>query len=95
MTLAVMTRASLDHTGQGLRAGRAITAAALLLVLAGFTMPGSLLLTVSATLWCAAFLGFTLHLGPNAATTAVGSGQGTKVWRRGSVPHGVVLTTPE
>ncbi len=71
MTLAVMTRASLGHTGQGLHAGPAITAiyvcvnaAALVRMLAAFNMLTSILLAVSATLWCAAFLGFALHLGP-------------------------------
>lgn len=72
MTLAVMTRATLGHTGQELRAGAgtvaifaAITAAALLRLAAGL-LPAhhSLLLTLAGAAWIAAFAGFALLYGP-------------------------------
>jgi uncharacterized protein involved in response to NO len=70
MTLAVMTRASLGHTGQLLRAGRAtqiIYAAALgaavTRIVAAFS--GSITLVEFAGLaWIAAFGGFVLVYGP-------------------------------
>jgi uncharacterized protein involved in response to NO len=66
MTLAVMTRASLGHTGQALHAGRGVQAiyAAVLLaaaarILAALAPQGSfVLLHVAAFAWAFAFLGF-------------------------------------
>lgn len=72
MTLAVMTRATLGHTGQALRAGPAamfIFAAILLAVLAriaaafGIGMQDTLL-HVAAFAWFAAYAGFALAFGP-------------------------------
>ncbi|WP_443397141.1 NnrS family protein [Antarctobacter jejuensis] len=69
MTLAVMTRASLGHTGQALTANRATVAIYLCLfgsVLArylGFFHPG--LTHFSGALWLAAFAGFVLAYGPS------------------------------
>ena len=70
MTLAVMTRASLGHTGQPLRAGRgtqiiyaAILAAAVTRIIAAFS--GSIALMEFAGLaWISAFGGFALVYGP-------------------------------
>jgi len=72
MTVAVMTRATLGHTGQELTAGRgtvaiylAIIASVLCRFLAGFTVEWSaLLLDAAGTLWCAGFLGFAVLYGP-------------------------------
>lgn len=72
MTLAVMTRAILGHTGQHLTAGwgtcgiyLGLLGAILLRVLAG-TMPwyGTVLYGVSAVLWIASFAGFAVIYGP-------------------------------
>ncbi len=68
MTLAVMTRASLGHTGRALVAGKrtiaiyaVITMAALLRLLAPVLGPHySLALSLSAVAWCGAFGGFAL-----------------------------------
>ncbi|QEW27152.1 NnrS protein [Roseovarius indicus] len=69
MTLAVMTRASLGHTGQALTANRATVAIYLCLfgaVLARFWASLHLGLThLSGALWLAAFLGFVLAYGPS------------------------------
>jgi uncharacterized protein involved in response to NO len=70
MTLAVMTRASLGHTGQPLRAGRAtliiyaaVLAAAIARIVAAFS--GSITLVEFAGLaWLAAFGGFVFVYGP-------------------------------
>ena len=70
MTLAVMTRASLGHTGQPLRAGRAtqiiyaaVFGAAVARIVAAFS--GSITLVEFAGLaWIAAFGGFVLLYGP-------------------------------
>lgn len=74
MTLAVMTRATLGHTGRELKADRAtglIYVAILLSTVFRFVaafFPGEMaLLHVSATLWMAAFFGFALHYGPMVA----------------------------
>jgi len=75
MTLAVMTRASLGHTGQALTASRAtqaiyaaIVTAALLRVAAAVLYGGAMpLLQTSAALWALAFLGFGLAYGPMLA----------------------------
>lgn len=71
MTLAVMTRASLGHLGKPLQATRGIifiyvcvVAAALLRILAGFTLTPQPLLDLAAVAWVAAFAGFTLLFGP-------------------------------
>jgi uncharacterized protein involved in response to NO len=65
MTLAVMTRASLGHTGRPLTAGRAtstiylaVLAAAALRLASGFAPGQPALLHLSAALWIAAFAGF-------------------------------------
>lgn len=75
MTLAVMTRATLGHTGHALRADRptvaiyaAIIGSTLLRFIAGF-WPGHMLFDVAGLLWCVAFLGFAVAYGP-------------KLWRR-------------
>lgn len=72
MTLAVMTRASLGHTGQALHAGRSTQAIYFAVLLAAaFRIAAALapqwsfvLLHVAALLWLAAFLGFAVAYGP-------------------------------
>ena len=72
MTLAVMTRATLGHTGRTLTAGAATVAIYGLVVLAALTrigaavFPGGIdwLLSVSAVAWIGAFAGFSLVYGP-------------------------------
>jgi uncharacterized protein involved in response to NO len=72
MTLAVMTRASLGHTGRALTAGAAtqsIYGAIILAALARICAvihpaQSELLLHVAALTWVAAFLGFALAYGP-------------------------------
>jgi uncharacterized protein involved in response to NO len=71
MTLAVMTRASLGHTGQPLTATRAITLiyvaafiAAAARIGAAFGMMRTGLLHVSATAWVLAFVGFVAVYAP-------------------------------
>lgn len=76
MTLAVMTRATLGHTGQALTAGPATTGiyvamlgSVLVRVAAGIWPDlASGFYTASAALWCLAFLGFTLVYGPSLMT---------------------------
>ncbi|ANK79824.1 MAG: hypothetical protein TEF_12145 [Rhizobiales bacterium NRL2] len=76
MTLAVMTRATLGHTGRGLQAGRgtallyaAVLAAGLSRVAAALLPEQAILLfSVSALGWAVAFLGFALLYG-RALTT--------------------------
>ncbi|MBZ9846868.1 NnrS family protein [Mesorhizobium sp. CA14] len=70
MTLAVMTRASLGHTGRALAAGAgtraifaAIVIAAILRVAAAMASDATLLLHMSAGLWIAAFVGYAAHFG--------------------------------
>ncbi len=69
MTLAVMTRATLGHSGQKLLADKATVAVYICLFLAVVSrlasgvLPG--LLNLSALLWIAAFLGFTVCYGPS------------------------------
>jgi uncharacterized protein involved in response to NO len=70
MTLAVMTRASLGHTGQSLEAGAATQAiyagaffAAVLRIIAAFA-PSLVLLHLAGLAWVAAFAGFALAYGP-------------------------------
>lgn len=71
MTLAVMTRSTLGHTGRELRADFvtcliyvAIVMATILRFAAAFFPAEMVLLHASATLWVAAFSGFALHYGP-------------------------------
>ncbi|MEI6202419.1 MAG: NnrS family protein [Enhydrobacter sp.] len=72
MTLAVMSRATLGHTGQALVASRGLQlvyAAAMLAALARICAVlhpfwGSALLLVAASGWAAAFLGFAILYGP-------------------------------
>jgi uncharacterized protein involved in response to NO len=70
MTLAVMTRAALGHTGRELRADvgtcsiyAAIVGAALLRIASAFVPTETMLLHASATLWAAAFLGYVAMFG--------------------------------
>ena len=71
MTLAVMTRASLGHTGRALKADKAtcalyglVTLAALLRVASPFfAAHGALLVSLSGLAWSAAFATFALHYG--------------------------------
>ena len=65
MTLAVMVRATLGHTGHPLRAGKAgafvfaaILVAAVARIAAAIGLPGEWLLHLSASAWAAAFLGY-------------------------------------
>ncbi len=72
MTLAVMTRASLGHTGRALVASPATQAIYLAIVLAALVRIGALLapaenlrlLDIAALAWCAAFFGFAVAFGP-------------------------------
>jgi uncharacterized protein involved in response to NO len=71
MTLAVMTRASLGHTGQPLVASpstqviyAAIVVAAAARVVAAFDVWRDAALTISATAWVLAFGSFALSFGP-------------------------------
>ena len=71
MTLAVMTRSTLGHTGRELKADRATTLiyvaivlATLLRFVAAFFPAETPILHLAATLWIAAFFGFALHYGP-------------------------------
>lgn len=71
MTLAVMTRATLGHTGAALHAGSAtaalylfIVAAVLLRILSGFASTPGAFLMASGLCWCMAYLGFVLVYGP-------------------------------
>ena len=71
MTLAVMTRASLGHTGRPLIATRpvqliylAAVVAALARIAAAFDVLRELMLQLSATAWAAAFGGFVIAFGP-------------------------------
>lgn len=71
MTLAVMTRSTLGHTGRELRADLAtgaiyvaIVMATLLRFAAAFFPAQMALLHASATFWIAAFFGFALRYGP-------------------------------
>lgn len=70
MTLAVMVRATLGHTGRALRAGRAgrfvfciILVAALMRIAAALGLRGDWPIHLAAGAWAAAFLGFALLYG--------------------------------
>lgn len=72
MTLAIMTRASLGHTGHALVAGRLtqaiyalVVAAAVLRVAAAFEPTTMVLLHVAAAVWIAAFWIFAVGYGPS------------------------------
>lgn len=78
MTLAVMTRASLGHTGQLLVATRPIQAiyaaaivAALARIVAAFGFARTPMLHLSATAWVLAFLGFAVVFAPLLTTRRV------------------------
>jgi len=72
MTIAVMTRATLGHTGQALSASLATQAIYVAIVVAAVARvcaalhPNSamILLTISGIAWAAAFLGFALAYAP-------------------------------
>ena len=71
MTLAVMTRASLGHTGRALAAGRLtqaiyllVVAAALLRIAAAFAPAATALLHAAGAAWIAAFWIFAVGYGP-------------------------------
>jgi uncharacterized protein involved in response to NO len=71
MTLAVMTRASLGHTGRPLTATRwteliylAVLIAALARIAAAFDVLQTAMLHLAATAWIAAFGGFVMAYGP-------------------------------
>ncbi len=71
MTLAVMTRASLGHSGRPLTADRwtsaifvLVIAAALARILAGTSLASAGLQHLAATLWVLAFAGFAVHYWP-------------------------------
>ncbi|RUU68338.1 NnrS family protein, partial [Mesorhizobium sp. M2C.T.Ca.TU.009.01.2.1] len=70
MTLAVMARATLGHTGRELRASAgtcavfvAIIVAAILRVAAGLAPAMAILLDLSAAFWAAAFIGYAVLFG--------------------------------
>lgn len=72
MTLSVMIRASLGHTGQPLKADMWLVAALALIfaaaggrVLAGFVPDQSMWIDLSATCWIAGFALFVLRIGPS------------------------------
>ncbi|MBI4366914.1 MAG: NnrS family protein [Deltaproteobacteria bacterium] len=72
MTLAVMTRASLGHTGNALTASAMTQAIYATVVIAALARIGSalepawsgLLLPIAVFAWCAAFFGFAISFGP-------------------------------
>jgi uncharacterized protein involved in response to NO len=71
MILAVMTRATLGHTGRALMAAPPVTAAYLLLLAAGLVrvfgpalLPGGTALALAALLWAAAFATFLAVFAP-------------------------------
>jgi uncharacterized protein involved in response to NO len=73
MTLAVMIRATLGHTGRPLRAGRvgsfifAMIMTAAYVRIAGAFAPNPLLMQIAGGAWAVAFLGFVLAYGPALA----------------------------
>ena len=81
MTVAVMTRAALGHTGQTLRAGMTTTLLYLSLILSVFARAAAdllpvfydTLLYVSAILWIGCFAGFVLRYGPLLIRAKTGS----------------------
>lgn len=83
MTLAVMSRATLGHTGRALTAGRPLTAAYLLVTLAALARVVSALwgvaamplLSVAAAAWIAAFVLFLAVCGPMLVTCRAGQAE--------------------
>jgi uncharacterized protein involved in response to NO len=78
MTLAVMTRATLGHTGRQLRANLAtctiyglVFLAAILRVTAACAPEYMALLDASAACWAGAFLGYAVYYGVMLATPRV------------------------
>jgi uncharacterized protein involved in response to NO len=81
MTLAVMVRATLGHTGRPLRAGTAgcvvftaILAAALARIVAALGLAGPWLMETAGGLWAIAFLGFALFYGAALISPRLGRG---------------------
>lgn len=78
MTLAVMTRATLGHTGRALHAGPGTVALYILLALSVLArlladlLPGLPLLELAALCWIGAFGGFALIYGPMLLTSKPG-----------------------
>jgi uncharacterized protein involved in response to NO len=76
MTIAVMTRASLGHTGRALSASRSTQAVYFAIVVAAAARicaaleptHAGILLPVSGATWALAFLGFALLYGPLLCT---------------------------
>jgi uncharacterized protein involved in response to NO len=67
MTVAVMMRASLGHTGRALQAGVLLTAAFALILLAAIArtaFPGEVALWLAAILWTLGFVLFLVRIGP-------------------------------
>ena len=98
MTLAVMSRATLGHTGQHSRASvatQAIYAAIIVAALAricAVVQPAhsEMLLHVAAFAWVAAFLGFAVSFGPLLAGSGPKS-EGGRLMRRISLRLGATL----
>ncbi|MER8461813.1 NnrS family protein [Mesorhizobium sp. M1396] len=85
MTLAVMTRATLGHTGRELRASIGICTIFVVIVLAAvfrlcaaFAPGEAMLLHISAALWVAAFLGFAILFGSMLVRPKLRARQPTK-----------------
>jgi uncharacterized protein involved in response to NO len=81
MTLAVMVRATLGHTGRPLRAGlggcfvfAAILAAAIARIVAALGLAGPWLMEIAGGLWAVAFLGFALFYGAALLRPRLGRG---------------------
>lgn len=80
MMLAVMTRATLGHTGRPLRAGPAMSVmfaavmfSAILRIVAAFLPASTALLHGSALLWSAAFAGYVILFGPMLTKPRLGT----------------------
>lgn len=80
MTLAVMTRATLGHTGRDLHANAGTTMVYLLMIAAVLTRAvapmapevGHQLLMISGLFWIGAFVGFVILYGPSLLTSRAG-----------------------
>ncbi len=85
MTLAVMTRASLGHTGKALNASAMTQAIYAAVVTAALARIGAALwpawseplLHLTVLAWCAAFFGFAVSFGP----LLIGKRRAVPVWR--------------
>lgn len=82
MTMSVMMRASLGHTGQALKADRWLVSGLVFIflaagfrVLAQFAADQTMWIDLSAALWIAGFALFVLRIGPSLLTPRPGSGQ--------------------